>query len=329
MTPTDFPTMFANISDRYAQNLEGALGKIAGFQAEGVLIKAEFADVKYHISNAIDAAWKKVIGDGFRWNGAMSTLSEKEQDLAWSLGHPYPHLVAGYLKKAKAFKGESAMRDAMVALLEEMLPLAQALDALKPLIGKRAPRPSKTSIAREERDAKAMTCQCCQRRILAETGEIAHHGYQRPGSGWQTASCYGAKSLPWEVSRERLGAMLKMLRTSKVVAEKALIDTEAETHALTWAFADETTRPNAWSKAQTARHMVTRETFEAVFEATKAIRRAQHPEVTYDRLKAAKLRNIRHEIETLAGEIAYHQPRYDGWVQTHERRDAAWVKLGA
>ncbi|USN14102.1 hypothetical protein KABACHOK_02660 [Brevundimonas phage vB_BpoS-Kabachok] len=329
MTPTDFPSIFANVSDRYARNLEDTLGKIAGFHAEGVLIKAEFADVKYHISNAMDAAWKKVIGEGYRWGGGTSPLSEKEQDLAWSLGHPYPHLVPGYLKRAKAFKGESAMRDAMVALLEEMVPLSQALDNLKPLIGKRAPRPSKTSIAREERDAKAMTCQCCARGILAETGEIAHHGYQRPGSGWQTASCYGAKALPWEVSRERLGSMLKMLRTSKAVAEKSLEDTEAEKYALTWAFADETTRPNAWSKAQTARHQVTRETFDAVFEATKAIRRAQHPEVTYDRLKASKLHRIRHEIETLTGEIAYHQPRYDGWRQTHERRDGAWVKLDA
>lgn len=41
--------------------------------------------------------------------------------------------------------------------------------------------------------ALAKTCQCCFRQIFAETGTIAHHGYERPGHGWQTASCVGAK----------------------------------------------------------------------------------------------------------------------------------------
>lgn len=46
------------------------------------------------------------------------------------------------------------------------------------------------------------TCQICEREIKANTGVIAHHGYQRPdrGSGWQTASCWGARHLPYEES---------------------------------------------------------------------------------------------------------------------------------
>ena len=47
------------------------------------------------------------------------------------------------------------------------------------------------------------TCQICGRAILAKTGLIAHHGYQRPdGRGYQTASCPGARELPYEVSRD-------------------------------------------------------------------------------------------------------------------------------
>jgi hypothetical protein len=47
--------------------------------------------------------------------------------------------------------------------------------------------------------SKAQTCQICGRAILASKGLIAHHGYQRP-QGWhaQTASCYGARELPYE-----------------------------------------------------------------------------------------------------------------------------------
>jgi hypothetical protein len=46
------------------------------------------------------------------------------------------------------------------------------------------------------------TCQICGRSIKANTGIIAHHGYKRPdrGSGWQTASCAGARHKPYEIS---------------------------------------------------------------------------------------------------------------------------------
>lgn len=49
-------------------------------------------------------------------------------------------------------------------------------------------------------------CQICEREIKAKTGVIAHHGYTRPdrGSGWQTASCWGARHLPYEKSCDQI-----------------------------------------------------------------------------------------------------------------------------
>ncbi len=44
------------------------------------------------------------------------------------------------------------------------------------------------------------TCQICGRDIKAKNGVIAHHGYKRPGQGWQTASCFGARFRPYEVA---------------------------------------------------------------------------------------------------------------------------------
>lgn len=52
--------------------------------------------------------------------------------------------------------------------------------------------------------AAKTTCQICARPILANTGIIAHHGYKRPGGGWQTGSCSGARYLPYEQSCDRL-----------------------------------------------------------------------------------------------------------------------------
>jgi|SRR5215831_2276533 len=48
------------------------------------------------------------------------------------------------------------------------------------------------------------TCQICGRDIKSKNGFIAHHGYKRPGSGWQTASCFGAKYRPYEVASDAL-----------------------------------------------------------------------------------------------------------------------------
>lgn len=53
------------------------------------------------------------------------------------------------------------------------------------------------------------TCQICARNIKANTGTIAHHGYQRPGSGWQSASCDGAKQLPYQVSRSFIPVVIE------------------------------------------------------------------------------------------------------------------------
>lgn len=59
-----------------------------------------------------------------------------------------------------------------------------------------------TEARRAEEQKTRSHCQVCERLIQAKTGLIAHHGYRRPGMGWQTASCFGARGLPYEESRE-------------------------------------------------------------------------------------------------------------------------------
>lgn len=63
--------------------------------------------------------------------------------------------------------------------------------------------PQKTQKQLDE-EARQRTCQICGRPIFAEMGVIAHHGYQRPGDGYQTASCIGARHLPFEANKDLL-----------------------------------------------------------------------------------------------------------------------------
>ena len=64
-------------------------------------------------------------------------------------------------------------------------------------------------------EGERMHCQCCGRAILAKLGTIAHHGYERPDYGYQTASCMGAKELPFEVDRKVLGRLIVALTEMK------------------------------------------------------------------------------------------------------------------
>ena len=69
------------------------------------------------------------------------------------------------------------------------------------------------------------TCQVCGRAIKANRGLIAHHGYKRPyQAGWQTASCEGARYVPYEVSCERLREVTEMVKNFIIAQEKALAD---------------------------------------------------------------------------------------------------------
>jgi hypothetical protein len=73
-------------------------------------------------------------------------------------------------------------------------------------------------------------CQICGRLIQAKKGLIAHHGYKRPdrGSGWQTASCMGAKHLPYEVSRDLIPVAKEAVERFVVDCEEAIAREQAE-----------------------------------------------------------------------------------------------------
>lgn len=65
-------------------------------------------------------------------------------------------------------------------------------------------------------------CQICERAILSNTGVVAHHGYQRPGHGWQTASCFGARYRPYEVACDALPPAIESLASYIAGRETAL-----------------------------------------------------------------------------------------------------------
>lgn len=67
-----------------------------------------------------------------------------------------------------------------------------------------------------QQQAPPQTCQICGRAIaVSPTGIIAHHGYTRPGAGWQTPSCFGARKPSYQLSRDALGPYINLTQAFK------------------------------------------------------------------------------------------------------------------
>lgn len=147
-------------------------------------------------------------------------------------------------------------------------------------------------------------CQICARDIKANTGLIAHHGYQRPGNGWQTASCMGAKALPYEQSRDLIPTVITSYKGSlehQKAYEQELLATPPATI---------TTMARYYRESETL-------TRPANFDKDAALRQgsynpsdpAQHYAAEYRSL----VKNCRSYIADITSEIARLQIRFDEW----------------
>lgn len=117
----------------------------------------------------------------------------------------------------KAFGSEIDDEIEMMIKLTELRVKVLALP-----INKSEKPPSKAAVSKKERDDVAMTCQICGGKYLAKKGKIAHHGYKRPGEGYQTQSCFGAMAAPFEVSRDTLGQWIGFIKKDLKRAEDKL-----------------------------------------------------------------------------------------------------------
>lgn len=134
----------------------------------------------------------------------------------------------------------------------------------------------------------AGTCQICGRHIHHAHGVIAHHGYERPVEGYQTASCPGARHLPFEKDRTVLGEHIESLKKILAGAEERL-------------------------------EMLIRPDFaEDLIHATgrgkgRAYEVAKHGTPEWKRALRQHISQRQAEIATLPATIAYQQKRYDEW----------------
>ena len=163
--------------------------------------------------------------------------------------------------------------------------------------------------------SQTMHCQCCSRAIHAAAGVIAHHGYQRPGDGWQTQSCYGARRLPWEVDRTAVAELIEHL---KGILERSIEQRDAvanEVAPVTHHYQVYDRKVKGGYRGGTI--TMTRDTFEAI-KAANVDSVFTHSSTTFDQFEARDLELRDTRIARLKQDIKELTARYEGWKQTHK-----------
>ena len=329
----DFAKIIPHLSERRSGMFERSVAELQAAVEAGMVPNKMFVDAKDIVNRAIDEAAESFLKSGPHVEGRNGEphpqsdwwLSAYDADAFVSGAHNLPSA----LKRAQKHAGLSAYAEFISALL----PLREMLESAKPLIKKKGELPKVKSAKQIAQEAQSMHCQCCQRAILANMGKIAHHGYERPGHGWQSPSCMGAKRLPFEADRKALGEMIGFLRARLEGAEKHRAAIKAEKSPIVFDYERQLIGPQRhqqfgyWVKWPMVKLSfdVSRESFDA-FKAGPG-RDSCYGIHDFDAYKERHVGGLSASIKNLRQHIAEEQKRYDGWKQSHEWKGGKWVAL--
>ena len=206
-------------STKSPEKFDSAVRQVIMGIESGSIRNSVLQDVKFTLSRMVDDAWQKHVGDTFFYGGKFREQPEAVQELHDSINMWSLHHVISASKRITKTKATGPAVEAMRAFCAEALPLAEAMASLKDKVKKgREPTPAKPV----NPDKVVKTCPVCFRPIaVLHRGTMAHHGYRRPGHGWQTASCPGIQFKPLEVSSEGLEWLISSLRTRLTALQHA------------------------------------------------------------------------------------------------------------
>lgn len=229
----DYASLFsATQSERETKRLTEALDVIKTALEQGAIRNAVFKDAKTTIDRAIESGWSRVQGVYLSIPYEVREVRGDAADAASSLyfgGCSGAHGLLFLRKKIQTAtkNGSPAPFDAFYAAADafeaELIELAKAIRTLKGAVIKgREPAPAP---ALSNPDQIRGTCPCCFAN-QAVRGTMVHHGYQRPGEGYQTASCPGIRFKPYERSPDGVLAMIDSLEAQITDHTQKLADKE-------------------------------------------------------------------------------------------------------
>lgn len=216
-TVSDFPSLESAAKEidarpysrtRYQQHYQEKVADLSTAVEAGAIRNASFDHCKHVFGTLFGVAWSNSYQSLYESNRNEWT-EHTRKTLGFLRIGSFSDLATAHNKLNK-LKQTGAHVDALRAFLAEVDPLLQAADYLKPRTLKGREPKAKAAPANPNKDVK--TCPCCFRTIAVRNGKMVHHGYERPGDGSQTSSCWGISFPPLEISMEGLDSLIAHLQ---------------------------------------------------------------------------------------------------------------------
>ena len=215
MIPAAMPIAVRLGGSRVGTQLDAARRIAEAAIAAGYIPNPEFEKFRRALANALEEShdgWQK----GYlEWNRAQTVTTPATGALSeLYFLQPQINNVPGYVTKAskalavpqvQIMPRAKALVEELVALFREFVAWHGVYVELKGKVAKRGDARLAPAAPREVNPNQIRaTCSCCFRSVAIAAGgrRMAHHGYERPQLGWQTASCMGVAYPPFESSAE-------------------------------------------------------------------------------------------------------------------------------
>lgn len=206
MSPDQFPILMQSMqSERRRESVANAIVRLDEAERAGSIRKVEYDDAKMTLGRAVEDAWESYVSSAHFHAGRWETQTNAASELYDSIMVMSLHDLLSAAKKIEKCSDQSEPVMRMRELIAEVLPLAKASKELKDKVVKG--RVMRETPAPVNPNKIIKTCGCCSRQIALAGSTMAHHGYERPGNGQQTASCPGIRFRPLERSDEGLRYM--------------------------------------------------------------------------------------------------------------------------
>ncbi|MBS0987459.1 hypothetical protein JK182_01960 [Acetobacter okinawensis] len=227
-----FPSLFsAQHTQQKTDRLLNALNAIMDGLEAGSIRNVEYASAKSYINSAVAEGWdniQKLYLSAYR-NDPENTWSLKARAASslYYAGVSALHNVLSLRKKITTAEKADLSGTAYAPFLNaanlfehELIGLATTVRDLKQCVVKgRLPRPEPTP---KNPNQVRGTCPCCFAQQAVRSASMVHHGYQRPGDGFQTSSCPGIRFKPFERSPDGTQYMID-LQISRIERDQAAL----------------------------------------------------------------------------------------------------------
>lgn len=160
------------------------------------------------------------------------TVYKTEPDELIDMYYKHPNLtqMTGFVKFLDKMDSEYDLNPNFMALYKKALEwsmIGHVVKEMKDSVikGKRPPAvKSEATKMREALDAEKKTCPCCIAKFMVKNdGTMVHHGYKRPGLGFDIGECEGAQRFkPLEVSLDGTYHMVNLCQARKEEYQKAI-----------------------------------------------------------------------------------------------------------